>query len=166
MVLGLARTVLRPSSLSSAAVLSAASGGRLQSVRGFQATARARAVVVEDGKDPQVGDYPQPAAESTQNRKYDPRYWDTQEKRNFGEIPHEQDDILGVWAPDLHPNVEPSAALRQIAIAASIFAAFASLVYISLPSRPAVPRTYPRDGLADELGSKEVAVRKKLHEDI
>lgn len=43
-------------------------------------------------KDPQLGDYPQLPFVSLQRRKYDPRWWDPQEKRNFGEevsaIPH------------------------------------------------------------------------------
>jgi len=36
-------------------------------------------------QDPQLGDYPQIKRENLQNRKWSPRYWNTQEKRNFGE---------------------------------------------------------------------------------
>lgn len=36
-------------------------------------------------KDPQLGDYPQLPFVNLQNRRYDPRWWDPQEKRNFGE---------------------------------------------------------------------------------
>lgn len=39
----------------------------------------------EQEKDPQLGDYPQFPPVSQQHRRYDPRWWDKQEKRNFGE---------------------------------------------------------------------------------
>lgn len=35
--------------------------------------------------DPQLGDYRQPPPVSRQTRRYDPRWWDKQEKANFGE---------------------------------------------------------------------------------
>lgn len=64
---------------------------------------------------------------------------------------------MGVWAPDLHEGVKPSSAVRQLLLAASLFASFGALVYVSLPDRPALPRTYPRDGLAKELGGAQQA---------
>lgn len=64
---------------------------------------------------------------------------------------HEQDDVLGVWAPDVH-NISPTSALRQFLIAAGVAATFAGTVYITLPQRPSQPRQYPRDGLLAELG--------------
>ena len=64
---------------------------------------------------------------------------------------------MGVWAPDLHEGVKPASAVRQLLLAASLFASFGALVYVSLPDRPALPRTYPRDGLANELGGKQQA---------
>lgn len=35
--------------------------------------------------DPQLGDYPELPFASLQRRRYDPSWWDAQEKRNFGE---------------------------------------------------------------------------------
>lgn len=64
--------------------------------------------------------------------------------------PHEEDDVLSVWAPDEHA-VPPGSALRQVLVAFGLFGAFAGLVYGTLPDRPALPRTYPREGLRDEL---------------
>ncbi|UZJ52549.1 hypothetical protein CBS101457_001869 [Exobasidium rhododendri] len=102
-------------------------------------------------QDPQLGDYPQLPYKSLQRRKYDPRWWDPQEKKNFGETLHEQDDILGVWAPDVFP-ISGATALKQFLVAVGVACGFASLVYFTLPDRPAQPRTYPRDGLLAELG--------------
>ncbi|PWN90586.1 hypothetical protein FA10DRAFT_267033 [Acaromyces ingoldii] len=113
-----------------------------------------------DAKDPQLGDYPDLPPINLQTRRYDPRWWDPQEKRNFGETLHEQDDVLGVWAPDVHKTPAFSA-LLQILTAAGGFGAFAAVIYLSFPGRPANPRTYPREGLATELGSELVAAAKE-----
>lgn len=134
-----------------------------------------------DAKDPQLGDYPDLPFVSLQQRKYSPKWWDTQEKRNFGETVsasptlhrcgsvadvvafgsgfqlHEQDDVLSVWAPDVHA-VPASSALRQLIVAIGVVGVFGSIVYAATPEKPALPRTYPRDGLAAELGGEQVAV--------
>lgn len=71
--------------------------------------------------------------------------------------PHEQDDVLSVWAPDVHA-VPASSALRQFLVAIGVVVLFGSTVYAATPDKPALPRTYPRDGLATELGGEQVAV--------
>ncbi|PWN50212.1 hypothetical protein IE53DRAFT_387516 [Violaceomyces palustris] len=109
-----------------------------------------------DTKDPQLGDYPDLPFVSFQTRKYSPKWWDTQEKRNFGEIPHEQDDVLSVWAPDVHAT-PASSALRQFLLAAGVGSVLFTVIYTFKAERPSVPRTYPRDGLATELGGSHVA---------
>ncbi|CEH18391.1 NDUFB8 [Ceraceosorus bombacis] len=78
-------------------------------------------------------------------------WWDQQEKRNFGETLHESDDELSVWAPDVHKISGPSA-LFQFSIAAACMGAFAGLVYLTYPEKPAIPRVYPDDGLVKALG--------------
>ena len=50
----------------------------------LHSSSSARAEVLTD-KDPQLGDYPELPFENLQRRKYDPGWWDPQEKRNFGE---------------------------------------------------------------------------------
>ncbi|SNX85777.1 uncharacterized protein MEPE_04486 [Melanopsichium pennsylvanicum] len=114
----------------------------------------------QQSEDPQLGDYPNLPFISQQSRKYSPKWWDPQEKRNFGETPHEQDDVLSVWAPDVHA-VPASSALRQFLVAIGVVVLFASTVYAATPEKPALPRTYPRDGLATELGGKQVAAPKE-----
>lgn len=111
----------------------------------------------QQSKDPQLGDYPDLPFISQQQRKYSPRWWDPQEKHNFGETPHEQADVLSVWAPDVHA-VPASSALRQFAVAIGVVVLVGSTIYAATPARPALPRTYPRDGLAAELGGEQVAV--------
>ena len=69
--------------------------------------------------------------------------------------------MLGVWAPDVH-EVPPASAVRQFGFAALIAAAFAGIVYMSVPDRPAALRSYPRGGLAKELGSELVAVSASI----
>ncbi|KAJ9474159.1 hypothetical protein PHBOTO_004215 [Pseudozyma hubeiensis] len=115
---------------------------------------------VAASKDPQLGDYPDLPFVSQQQRKYSPKWWDPQEKRNFGETPHEQDDVLSVWAPDVHA-VPASSALRQFLVAIGVVVLFGSTVYAGTPEKPALPRTYPRDGLATELGGEQVAAPKE-----
>ncbi|KAJ1025006.1 hypothetical protein NDA18_004292 [Ustilago nuda] len=114
----------------------------------------------QQSKDPQLGDYPDLAFISLQQRKHSPKWWDPQEKRNFGETPHEQDDVLSVWAPDVH-SIPASSALKQFMVAVGVVVIFSSTVYATTPDKPALPRTYPRDGLAAELGGKQVAAPKE-----
>ncbi|KAE8222085.1 hypothetical protein CF319_g4660 [Tilletia indica] len=107
-------------------------------------------------KDPQLGDYPDLPLVSLQHRRWSPNWWDPQEKRNFGETLHEQHDAMSVWAPDAHA-LPASTALFQFALAGLAMTAFAGMVYLTKFERPAVPRTYPRDGLRAEMGGTELA---------
>ncbi|CDH56272.1 nadh-ubiquinone oxidoreductase ashi subunit (ci-ashi or ndufb8) domain-containing protein [Lichtheimia corymbifera JMRC:FSU:9682] len=110
-------------------------------------------------EDPQIGDYPNLPRYSTQTRgPYG--WWDPQDKRNFGETVHEEDELYGVWAPDLF-HYSPYKALAQLGLAAGIFAGVSYLVYNNYPERPASKRTYPYDGLKAELGSREYDIRPR-----
>ncbi|CAD6890549.1 unnamed protein product [Tilletia controversa] len=109
----------------------------------------------DPNKDPQLGDYPDLPLISLQRRRFSPNWWDTQEKRNFGETLHEQHDAMSVWAPDAHV-LPASNALFQFGLAALAMTAFAGAVYLTKFERPAVPRTYPRDGLKAEMGGTEL----------
>ncbi len=71
---------------------------------------------------------------------------------------HEEEDLKSVWAPDLHENVPARSALFQLLIAAGVAGTFAGLVYFMRASPPALPKAFPREGLADELGGPQVAV--------
>ncbi|KAI8981849.1 hypothetical protein BDF20DRAFT_863590 [Mycotypha africana] len=110
-------------------------------------------------EDPQIGDYPNLPRYSAQTRG--PYGWDDpQDKRNFGETLHEEDELFGVWAPDLH-HYSPYKALFQFGLATAIFATFAGIVYKTYPDKPAVPRTYPYNGLTEEFGAREGDIRPR-----
>ncbi|KAL1926412.1 hypothetical protein VTP01DRAFT_5741 [Rhizomucor pusillus] len=110
-------------------------------------------------KDPQIGDYPNLPRWSAQERgPYG--WWDPQDKRNFGETVHEEDELMGVWAPDLH-TYSPYKALAQLGLFAGVITAFSYFVYNTYPERPAEKRTYPYNGLKAELGSREYDIRPR-----
>jgi hypothetical protein len=61
---------------------------RLAAARPYSACLHTSAILRAEvsNKDPQLGDYPELPFVNLQERKYDPRWWDPQEKRNFGEV--------------------------------------------------------------------------------
>jgi hypothetical protein len=59
-----------------------------------------------------------------------------------------------MWSPDVF-NITRSSALFQFSLSVLAFLGFAGVVYITLPDRPAVPRSYPYSGLVKELGGVE-----------
>ncbi|KAI8073445.1 uncharacterized protein B0P05DRAFT_548550 [Gilbertella persicaria] len=110
-------------------------------------------------QDPQIGDYPNLPRISAQERG--PFGWDDpQDKRNFGEPLHEEDEIMGVWAPDLH-TYSPRKAAAQLALAFGILAGVSGIVYKTYPESPAVKRTYPYNGLTEEFGAREGDIRPR-----
>ena len=59
-----------------------------------------------------------------------------------------------MWGLD-PPKIAPKTALFQFSVAASIFGSIMLFAYASTPEMPAVPRSYPYDGLVKELGGNE-----------
>lgn len=78
-------------------------------------------------------------------------WWDKQERRNFGEPLHEDNDILGVFStePYNHFTIGWGAVLLGTFVA-SVFG-LCGVVSVFYPDKPSVPKTYP-DGLERELG--------------
>ncbi|KAI9266529.1 hypothetical protein BDA99DRAFT_505932 [Phascolomyces articulosus] len=110
-------------------------------------------------EDPQIGDYPNLPRWSAQSRGPF-GWWDPQDKRNFGETVHEEDELMGVWAPDLH-TYSPYKALAQLGLATAAIGGFAYFISKTYPEPPAVRRTYPYEGLKAELGSRENDIRSR-----
>ncbi|TDL25800.1 hypothetical protein BD410DRAFT_784825 [Rickenella mellea] len=104
-------------------------------------------------KDPQLGDYPDLPYVSKQLRPPS-GWWDPQMRRNFGELPHEKEEILSMFAPDV-PPLPPRTALFQFTLAVLGFVGIGYLSKSLVPERPAVPREYPFSGLVKELGGLE-----------
>lgn len=67
---------------------------------------------------------------------------------------HEKDEMFSMWGPD-PPKIPPKTALFQFSIAASLFGSIMLFAYAVTPELPAVPRSYPYDGLVKELGGLE-----------
>jgi len=103
--------------------------------------------------DPQLNGYPQLPYAFAGNRPA-LGWWDIQDRRNFGEPLHEQDDVLGMWGPDPTP-VSGLNALGQISVMLSVLGAFCYVVSRLAPERPCTPRSYPFGGLEKELGGHD-----------
>ncbi|KAF7727964.1 hypothetical protein EC973_006852 [Apophysomyces ossiformis] len=110
-------------------------------------------------QDPQIGDYPNLPRNSHQLRAPF-GWWDNQDRRNFNEAVHEEDEILGVWGPDIH-TYSPYKALGQLTLFFALVGGFSAFIYKVQPERPAIKRSYPFDGLKEELGSREYDIRTR-----
>jgi len=78
-------------------------------------------------------------------------WWDKQERRDFGEPLHEDNDILGVFALEEYTHMSPG---RAALLWAGFISAVLGLSYVvkqTYPDRPSAPKEYP-DGLETELG--------------
>ncbi|KAL1304305.1 hypothetical protein AAFC00_000709 [Neodothiora populina] len=80
-------------------------------------------------------------------------WWDKQERRNYGEPVHEDNDILGVFSTEPYTHYQPGfGAVLLGTFVASVFG-LCAVVYQFYPDKASVPKTYP-DGLEAELGGK------------
>lgn len=87
-------------------------------------------------------------------------WWDKQERRNFGEPVHEENEILGVFSPEQYTHVTPGKGILQIGAFIVAFLGLCGTVSLFYPDKPSVPRTFP-DGLEKELGGpRAVPVRR------
>ncbi|GJN87316.1 hypothetical protein Rhopal_000264-T1 [Rhodotorula paludigena] len=75
---------------------------------------------------------------------------DKQERLNYNEALQENEDLLSMWAPDVH-KVKPSSALAQLCLMFGLVGVFALGVYEIRAPAPMLPRAYPNDGLVKEL---------------
>lgn len=79
-------------------------------------------------------------------------WWDKQERRNYGEPVHEDNDIMGVFSLEEYNQWGPAKAGRWfLGYFAGISTVAAGIYYFAYPQKPSVPRTFP-DGLVTELG--------------
>lgn len=99
----------------------------------------------------QDGKYPNPPREKRQFRDPYENWWDKQERRNFGEPVHEDNDILGVFSPEQHTHVSPSKGFFHLSCFVAAVLGLSGVVSLMYPDRPTIPRTFP-DGMEKELG--------------
>lgn len=104
---------------------------------------------------PEQGDaYPDVEPDLYYYRSPDAKWDDPQNRRNFGQILHPDDDILNLWSPAYYDAVPDATAVRwQLYFFAGV-GVFSAIMYTFFyPERRAVPRSYP-DGLARDFGAK------------
>ena len=83
-----------------------------------------------------------------------------QERRNYGEPPHQDNDILGVFSTEPYSHFKPGfgAVLLDTFVATAF--GLTGIVSLYYPDKPSVLRAFP-DGLERELGGPGgVQVRK------
>ncbi|CAD6564682.1 MAG: hypothetical protein CYPHOPRED_004618 [Cyphobasidiales sp. Tagirdzhanova-0007] len=97
--------------------------------------------------------YPQLPAISRQLRP-SKGWWDQQERINHNEVLAESDDVLSMWAPDVH-KMPASRAFAMLALASGVIAAFCGFFILLTPTIPAAKRIYPYDGLVKELSGTD-----------
>jgi hypothetical protein len=99
----------------------------------------------------QNGGYVNPPAIKRAFRDPHGDWWDKQERRNFGEPVHEDNDTLGIFSTEPYTHFQPGhGALLLGAFVVSVFALM-GVVRQFYPDKPGVPRTFP-GGLDRELG--------------
>jgi NADH dehydrogenase (ubiquinone) 1 beta subcomplex subunit 8 len=78
-------------------------------------------------------------------------WWDKQERRDFGEPVHEDNDILGMFSLHEYTHMSPA---RALLLWGGFISAILGLSYVIkqyYPDKPSAPKEYP-DGLETELG--------------
>ncbi|KAI6249769.1 hypothetical protein HI914_01629 [Erysiphe necator] len=108
-----------------------------------------------DIEDPGMnGGYVNPPRMKRQFRDPHADWWDKQERRNFGEPIHEDNDILGMFSPHEYTHVKPKTAFFQIGLFISAVFSLAGVVKIYYPDKPSVSKMY-EGGLQRELGGPD-----------
>lgn len=99
----------------------------------------------------QNNNYPNPPAVKRQLRDPYGDWWDKQERRNFGEPVHEDNEILGVFSPEQYTHAPPGKAFFHLGCFVAAFLGLCGVVKMTYADKPAAARTFP-DGLEKELG--------------
>lgn len=99
----------------------------------------------------QNGGYVNPPAIKRQFRDPHADWWDKQERRNFGEPLHEDNDTLGIFSTYEYTHMTARQGLVGWAVFISIVVGTVYWVKATLPPRPSYPKEY-EGGLERELG--------------
>ncbi|TKX25756.1 NADH-ubiquinone oxidoreductase-like protein 2 [Elsinoe australis] len=102
--------------------------------------------------DPRMnGQYPEvPRVKRSLRDPYD-NWWDPQERRNYGEPIHEDNDILGVFSTEPYTHFTTSWGWVLMGTFVGTVLTLCGAVAVYYPDKPSVPRTFP-GGLETELG--------------
>lgn len=112
-------------------------------------------IVLADPEAPELADYHNVEPKLAQLRDPYGTYDFQQLRRNFNEPMNIDDDLYDMWSPDYYQFVSDKTALAHNAIFFSLLLSFGGVIaYFQLnPEKPAMPRSFPYNGLAKELGS-------------
>ncbi|KAH0563078.1 hypothetical protein GP486_002359 [Trichoglossum hirsutum] len=114
--------------------------------------AQVRSVSQADIDDPDMnGGYVQPPPEKRQFRDPHGDWWDKQERRNYNEAVHEDNDILGMFSLEEYTHTPPGKGFVQLGLFIAAVFGLCGVVYQFYPDKPSAPREFP-DGLETELG--------------
>lgn len=107
-----------------------------------------------DIDDPNMnGGYVNPPAIPRQFRDPYADWWDKQERRNYGEPVHEDNDILGMFSPEEYTHFKPGWGAICLGTFVATFLGAVAVVGVYYPDMPAVRRGY-EGGLDRELGGE------------
>ncbi|KAK4693599.1 NADH dehydrogenase (ubiquinone) 1 beta subcomplex subunit 8, partial [Lecanoromycetidae sp. Uapishka_2] len=108
----------------------------------------------EDIEDPNMnGGYINPPRIPRQFRDPYADWWDKQERRNYGEPVHEDNDILGMFSPEEYTHFKPAWGFVLIGTFVATFMGLVGVVSMYYPDRPTVDRGF-EGGLDRELGGE------------
>jgi len=111
-------------------------------------------IEIVEPDDPEMnGNYQNPPAMKRQFRDPYADWWDKQERRNFGEPVHEDNDILGIFSLEEYTHMTPARGFLLWGGFISAVLGLSVLVRAYYPDRPSAPKEYA-DGLEAELGGK------------
>lgn len=99
----------------------------------------------------QNGGYINPPRIKRQHRDPYGVYWDQQERRNFGEPVHEDNDMLGMFSTYDYTWTTTGKGLVMMGSFIAVFLGVSGLVYLKYPDVPSYPREF-EGGLERELG--------------
>ncbi|KAJ5225106.1 hypothetical protein N7468_006331 [Penicillium chermesinum] len=128
----------------------------------FSQVAARRAAEIEDPL--QNNNYRNPPREKRSFRDPYGGWWDKQERRNFGEPVHEENEILGVFSPEQYTHVSAGKGALHFGCFVAAFLGLCGVVSLFYPDKPSVPKTYP-GGLEKELGGPNAVPARKAGED-
>ena len=99
----------------------------------------------------QNGGYISPPPVLRQFRDPHGDWWDKQERRNYGEPVHQDNDILGMFSPHEYTHTKPGKGLFQIGCFVAAVFGLCGIVAKTYPDKQSAPREF-EGGLERELG--------------
>ncbi|KAH7150254.1 hypothetical protein B0J13DRAFT_549816 [Dactylonectria estremocensis] len=119
---------------------------------------------LSDAEDPGMnGGYINPPKIKRQFRDPYATWWDPQERRNFGEPIHEDNDMLGIFSPWDYTWTTTGPGLVMVGSFLAVFFSVLGVVSYNYPDMVAYPREF-ENGLQRELGGPG-AVRARMEGD-